>query len=94
MDTTLLDMEGFLKMFPDPEETFYGTPQRTPCAAYVEHASTQLYNDYPQLSTYGIELIFDACEQQYAPTRRAIDNALAFQGNESTYILGEDEYRC
>lgn len=92
MNTKPPNMDAFLRMYPDPEATFYGTsisPLSRPSAGYVEHAKTQLLNDYPRLGKNGIKLVLETCDHHYAPTKRALDEALARQGKNLTSLLGE-----
>ena len=83
MDTSLPDLDAFLEMFPDPDATFYGAPAAPlppPTAAYMEHASSQLRNDYTRLSVPCIARLLVAHSHRYAPTVRALDEALGADG--------------
>ena len=90
-DTSMPDMDAFLKTYPDPEATFYGTPSSPlaqPSAAYIEHARAQLCNDFPRIAPQSLELLLNQCGNHYAPSALAITHNVTIQNNQ---VIGEDD---
>jgi len=90
-DTSMPDMEAFLKTFPDPATTFFGTsstPLAPPSAAYIEHARAQLCHDYPRIAEQSLAQLLNTCGNHYAPTVLVIMNNVTIQNNQ---LMGEDD---
>ena len=75
-----LDMDEFLKMFPNPEGTFYNENKKA-SDNYKRNAEHQLLNDFPMIRSSYIQKKFESHGYHYLPTKKDLDKSAAVYRN-------------